>query len=392
MTAIGEGAPIASPGSSRRFDVDWRPYTMLIVLVLLGLAFQVLTEGLFLTPRNLSNLARQASLTAILSAGMVAVIVAGHIDLSAGSAVGLVTVAAAWLQVELGQGAIVAVLVALAVGLAMGAWQGAWIAYGRVPSFVVTLAGLLIFRGVALVITEGLTLSPLDPAFVELGQGFLSPEASLVLAVVVACLAVTGLVVARRQRLRHDLPVGSPRAFAIRVIALLALIAAVAASAWLYRGIPYPVLVMIVVGVVLALMMRRTTFGRRLYAIGGNADAARLSGIDVRRHTFLVFLLMGLLYGIVGILLAARLDSGPPNAGVFMELDAIAAAVIGGTSLLGGIGTVEGALVGAFLMTSIANGMSLLNVLTWWQQIVTGLLLMGAVLIDIHSKRRAHQV
>jgi D-xylose transport system permease protein len=363
---------------------------MLIVLVVLALAFQVLTDGLFATPRNLSNLARQASLTAILSAGMVAVIVAGHIDLSAGSAVGLVTVVAAWLQVEAGQTAIVAVVVAIVVGLALGAWQGAWVAYGRVPSFVVTLGGLLIFRGIALVITEGVTLSPLDPAFVELGQGFLAPETTLVLAAIVSVVAVAAIVASRRARVRHGLPIPSRRSAIVRVAALFVVIAAIAASAWLYRGIPYPVLIMIVVGVLLALMMRRTTFGRRLYAIGGNAEAARLSGIDVRRHTFLVFLLMGLLYGIVGILLAARLNSGPPNAGTFMELDAIAAAVIGGTSLLGGVGTVEGALVGAFLMASISNGMSLLNVLTWWQQIVTGLLLMGAVLIDIHSKRRAH--
>lgn len=378
-------------GRARRADVDWRPYTMLIVLVVVAIGFQALTEGLFLTPRNASNLARQASLTAILSFGMVAVIVAGHIDLSAGSAVGLVTVVAAWVQVEGGQGAVVAVLAALAAGLLMGAWQGLWVAYGRVPSFVVTLAGLLLFRGIALVITEGTTLSPLDPAFVQLGQGFLAPDLTLVVVSVVLVAGVGAMVGARRARLRHGLAVVSRPVFLLRTLVLAAVLGVAALGATLYRGLPFPVVAMVVIGVLLAVMMRRTTFGRRLYAIGGNPDAARLSGIDVRLHSFLVFLLMGLLYSVVGILLAARLDAGPPNAGTFMELDAIAAAVIGGTSLLGGIGSVEGALVGAFLMAGISNGMSLLNVLTWWQQIVTGLLLMGAVFIDINSKRRAHR-
>jgi D-xylose transport system permease protein len=362
---------------------------MLLVLVVVALAFQALTDGLFLTPRNLSNLARQASLTAILAAGMVAIIVAGHIDLSAGSAVGLVTVVAAWLQVEAGWQAVPAIVASLGAGLAMGIWQGGWIAFGRVPSFVVTLGGMLIFRGIALVITEGQTLSPLKPDFVVLGQGFLGREVAVLALAVVYLATLVVLFRSRRANAAHGLPV--PRVAATVTVAAVVLIVftAVGAVGSLYLGIPYPVFVMVVIAALLAFVMRRTSFGRRLYAIGGNPEAAALSGISIPRHTFAVFVLMGLLYGLVGVLLAARLDSGPPNAGTFMELDAIAAAVIGGTSLLGGIGSIEGAIVGALLMASISNGMSLMNILTWWQQIVTGLLLMGAVFVDINSKRRA---
>ncbi len=369
--------------------VDLRPYTMLLVLILVAIAFQILTDGLFLTPRNLSNLVRQGSLTAILAAGMVAVIVSGHIDLSAGSAVGLVAVVAAWAQVDAGQGATIGLIAALAVGLALGIWQGAWIAYGNVPSFVVTLGGMLIFRGIALVITEGRTLSPLDPAFVLFGQGFIGAETAIGMLAIAYLATLVFLYRSRRSRARYDLPVASRASTIAVAIMVLSFFSAIAVAASHYLGVPYPVFVMVVIASLMAVVMRRTPFGRRLYAIGGNPDAARLSGIDIRRHTFLVFLLMGMLYGIVGVLLAARLDAGPPNAGTFMELDAIAAAVIGGTSLLGGIGKIEGALIGAMLMASISNGMSLMNVLTWWQQIVTGLLLMTAVLVDINTKRRA---
>lgn len=393
---LGRDRPAAEVPSPSRIpsfirSVDWRPYAMVLVLVVVALGFQALTDGLFLTPRNLSNLARQASLTAILATGMVALIVAGQIDLSAGSAVGLVTVVAAWLQVEAHWDAVPAILAALTAGLAMGIWQGAWIAFGRVPSFVVTLGGMLIFRGVALVITEGQTLSPLQPDFVILGQGFLGREVAVA---ALAALYIATLIViyrSRRSNAAHGLPV--PRVSTTITVATLVLIvlAAVGAVGSLYLGIPYPVFVMAVIAAVIAFVMRRTSFGRSLYAIGGNPEAAALSGISISRHTFVVFVLMGFLYGVVGILLAARLDAGPPNAGTFMELDAIAAAVIGGTSLLGGIGSVEGAIIGALLMASISNGMSLLNILTWWQQIVTGLLLIGAVFVDIKSKRRSGQ-
>jgi D-xylose transport system permease protein len=315
--------------------------------------------------------------------------VSGHIDLSAGSAVGLVAVVAAWVQVDAGLGAEAAILAALAVGLLMGAWQGLWIAYGHVPSFVVTLGGLLLFRGLALVITEGRTLSPLEPGFVVFGQGFLGAVPAIVIMALVYVVVLALISRSRRARARLDLPAASRRSSVGVAGVTLVLFVAVGLGASLYLGVPYPVVIMAVVITLLAIMMRQSTFGRRLYAIGGNPDAALLSGIDIRRNTFLVFVLMGLLYSVVGILLSARLNAGPPNAGIFMELDAIAAAVIGGASLLGGIGTVQGALLGAVLMASIANGMSLMNILTWWQQIVTGLLLMTAVLIDVNSKRRS---
>ena len=360
---------------------------MVLVLLAIWIFFEIGTDGLFLSSANMTNLLRQASLVGILAVGMVLVIVSGHIDLSAGSAVGLTAIVAAELQINQGMSTVPTILLVILIGLAMGVWQGFWIAYAGVPSFVVTLAGLLAFRGIALVITKGFTFAPFHDSFVKVFQSFLEIGVSVALVAVAYVLYVGGTT---WERLRLA---GRPSRSTIASIVLGALVLAGAFVylGWVFadnRGMPIPILIAAAIAAALAFTARRTRFGRHLYAIGGNREAARLSGINIARNTFLVFVLMGGLYAVVGILLGARLNSAPPNAGFFMELDAIAAAVIGGTSLMGGTGTIGGALVGALLVQSIANGMSLENIQSDYQLIVTGMLLIVAVYIDMATKRR----
>jgi D-xylose transport system permease protein len=379
--AAGELAR-AGKVSRRLRALNLRAYGMLLVLIAIWIYFQVQTDGLFLSSGNMTNLLRQASLVAILAVGMVLVIVSGHIDLSAGSAVGLIAIIAADLQINHGVATVPTIAIAILAGLGMGVWQGFWIAYGGVPSFVVTLAGLLMFRGIALVITKGFTFAPFEDSFVQIFQGFLSAGVSVALLALVFGL-YAGATTWERFRVS-----GRPSAATIAntIFGLIVLAGAFVYFGWAFadaRGMPRPILVLGVIAGVLAFVARRTRFGRHLYAIGGNREAARLSGINIKRNTFLVFVLMGALYGVVGVLLGARLASAPPNAGFFMELDAIAAAVIGGTSLMGGVGTIGGAVVGALLLQSIANGMSLQNIQSDYQLIVTGLLLIAAVYIDM---------
>lgn len=367
--------------------LNLRAYGMLFVLIAIWVYFQVQTDGLFLSSGNMTNLLRQASLIAILAVGMVLVIVSGHIDLSAGSAVGLIAIIAADLQINHGVATVPTIALAILAGLGMGVWQGFWIAYAGVPSFVVTLAGLLMFRGIALVITKGFTFAPFEESYLKVFQSFL--EVGLSVALIVAVFVLFAVATAwERLRLSRRPSVST----VVNTVAGVIIVAgACAYLAWVFtddRGMPVPILILGVIAGVLAFAARRTRFGRHLYAIGGNRDAARLSGINIRRNTFFVFVLMGALYGVTGVLLGARLASAPPNAGFFMELDAIAAAVIGGTSLMGGVGTIGGALVGALLLQSIANGMSLQNIQSDYQLIVTGLLLIGAVYIDMVTKRR----
>jgi D-xylose transport system permease protein len=382
----GEGAR-GTRISNRLRALNLRAYGMLIVLVAIWIYFQAQTDGLFLSSGNMTNLLRQASLVAILAVGMVLVIVSGHIDLSAGSAVGLIAIIAADLQINHGVATVPTIALAILAGLGMGVWQGFWIAYAGVPSFVVTLAGLLMFRGIALVITKGFTFAPFEDSYLKVFQSFLEVGVSVALIVVVFLLYGAATT---WERLRFS---GKPSASTVvNTVAVVLIVGGVCAYfAWVFadnRGMPVPILILGCIAGVLAFAARRTRFGRHLYAIGGNRDAARLSGINIRRNTFFVFVLMGALYGVTGVLLGARLASAPPNAGFFMELDAIAAAVIGGTSLMGGVGTIGGALVGALLLQSIANGMSLQNIQSDYQLIVTGMLLIGAVYIDMVAKKR----
>lgn len=372
-------------------QVDWRIASAALVLVVLAVVFHVASDEVFFTPRNLSLLLRQASLVAILAAGVSVLMIMAEIDLAIGSAVFLTGVVAAELVVTHGQSTWLGVAAALGTGIALGAWNGFWVSRLAVPSFVVTLAGLLAFQGLGLLITDAATVGPLPQDFVDLNESFVPKRISYLLLVSFGLVA--GALVFRRHRVeRHRHNVASGVQLTLRTGGIVAL---VGLAMWItggFLGLPAAVLWVVGIGATLFFVMGRTTFGRNAYMIGANREAAFLAGINVRRHIFMGFVLMGVLYGIGGVLLDARLSASSPAAGQFLELNAIAAAVIGGTSLMGGVGTIAGAMIGALLLATIDNGMNLLNVNSFAQLIVKGLILILAVALDQFANRRQRRV
>ena len=395
-----------------------RAYTMIIALVAIWLFFQWKTMGIspaypygiFLHPNNFSNLLQQMSVTGVLAVGMLMVIVAGQIDLSVGSIVGLAGGVAAMAQDPYGLGG--ALGIALVTGVVVGAVQGSLIAYGNIPAFIVTLGGLLAWRGVILGLSKGATIPVRLTFFRELGVGKLPQEVGVIIGVVAIAAVVFMTVSRNRARKRHGLTVPSVGATALRVLVPVALVALF--IYWInlgggmpvpvlvllvvvgfimalnsYAGVPIPVIILLAIAVLGAFLTQNTTFGRYLYAIGGNPDAARLSGINIRRYILAAYCVLGLLVGVASLLHTGRVGSASPDAGTLMELDAIAACVIGGTSLMGGRGTVSGAVVGALIMASLDNGMSLLNVENYTQYIVKGAVLVAAVGFDMLGRRKS---
>jgi len=384
--------------------IDARMLAMLAALLVIWLVFAVLTDGIFLTPRNLYNLAVQSTVVGIMATGMVLVIVARHIDLSVGSVLGFTGMVIATLQVEVFPlGAPwnwpLTILIGLGMGALVGCWQGYWVAYRGVPAFVVTLAGLLMFRGGAWLVTEGRTVAPLDPTYQLLGGGIagsIGATWSWIVGIV-AIAALAGLLWrARRSRQRHGFTV-KPLALELVTFAIwsaliigfvLVMNAYTKPRTDIARGIPVPVLILIAVVIVMTLIARTTRFGRYVFAMGGNPEAAELSGIDVKRTTMMIFALMGVLCAIAAVITTARLNAGANSMGLLAELNVIAAAVIGGTSLAGGIGTVGGAILGAVVMQSLDNGMVLMGVSSAMRQVIIGLVLIAAVWFDTVYRRR----
>lgn len=362
--------------------------TILIATVAIWILFTVLTGGNFLTTRNLSNLFRQMSITGILAIGMVFVIILGEIDLSVGSTLGLLGGIAAILNVWFGLSAIPTMVITLILGIIIGAWNGYWIAFRNVPSFIVTLASMLVFRGILIGITGGNTVAPLTADFKTVGQAYLPTVfgyALVVLAVVGSAYLILGN---RKNKIKYNIEVKS-MAFDVSIIAAIGILSlGLVVILNDYQGFPIPVFIMLVIALILSFIGTKTIFGRRVYGIGGNRDAARLSGINVKKHILVVYSMVGLLAAVAGILLTARLNAGSVAAGQNAELDAIASCVIGGASLAGGTGSVVGALVGALVMASVDNGMSMMNTPTFWQYIVKGLILLIAVWMDISSKNK----
>lgn len=373
-------------------------------IALLAAGFDLASDGVFLTPRNLYNLAVQSSVVAILACGMVLVIASGHIDLSVGSVLGVSGMCVAFLQADAPAGAgwpwPLALAAGLAVGAAIGAWQGMWVAWRGVPSFVVTLAGLLIFRGAAFLVTDGRTVAPLDPSFQLLGgglRGSVGEGWSWMLGL--AAVAVLAVVrVARRKRGReHGLEatsalreVGMVLVPAAAILAFVAVMnAAERPGSDAGRGVPAPVLIAIGCAGATAFLAHATAFGRHVFAIGGGLPAALRAGIRVPHVLLGVFVWMSFLASVGGAITSARLGAGTNSMGTLAELSAIAAAVIGGTSLAGGGGHIGGALLGALLMMSLENGMVLLGVSSALRQVVIGLVLIGAVWIDVQARKRA---
>ncbi|WP_461200367.1 sugar ABC transporter permease [Anoxybacillus sp. TBDG-1] len=367
--------------------IDIRAYTMIGALIAIWIFFGMLNET-FLSARNLSNLFTQMSVTAILAIGMVLVIVAGHIDLSVGSIVGLTGGVAAILSNWMGMPTSVVILCTLLAGALVGLVQGWLVAYRAIPAFIVTLGGMMIFRGALMGITKSTTIPIFDAQFIALGSAYFTD----VFGIILAAMAVVALFVStfrkRKSRQQYGFTV-SPLPFELtKLFVISALILVFVVTMNSYKGIPFPIIFVIALALIFSFIATKTTFGRHVYAIGGNVEAARLSGINIQRHTMMLFVFTGLLSAIAALVLTARLSSATISAGQMYELDAIAACVIGGTSLMGGSGTIIGAIIGAMVMTSLDNGMSLLGMETFWQYIVKGSILILAVWIDIASRKR----
>ena len=373
--------------ATRQDRVDLRNYTLLIVVAAVFAVFQVLTDGLFLSQRNLGLLALQATIVGLSSISAVMLIVTRNFDLSVGSAVALVGVVLASLTVKLGWNPWLAVVAAILAGIVLGAWNAVWVAKVGVSSFIVTLAGMMIFRGISLIVTDGATVAPLPATLTDLAAGYLGPVPSIaVIVTAFGAFALFTIASARRAQrfgLIRDWHRSLPRSL---VPATLAAVLAIYVS--LGEGLPYLILVLALMATLADVLMRRTRFGAQLYAVGGNPEAARLSGIVLSRVVFANFVIAGFFYGITGVALTARVSGAiGGTAGLFLELDAIAAAVIGGTSLAGGRGRILGALLGATLMGALNNGMSLMNIATFYQQTARGSVLLLAVAIDQISRR-----
>ena len=370
----------------RQWFARYKILALLFAVALIWLFFTVLTHGAFATPRNLSNLLRQMSISGMLACGMVFVIIAGEIDLSVGSLLGLLGGIAAILDANRNWPIEATIPAVLALGVVAGLFNGWLSTYRRVPSFIVGLGGMLAYRGVLLGITGGATIAPVSDRFVFLGQGYLPRLAGDALAVLL--FAVLAFVTARQRgnRRRYDLPVPPLWQDAAKIVGAGAIILAFMATLNGYGGLPVPVLLVLLMLGIFTWVATQTVFGRRIYSVGSNLEATRLSGVDTNRVKLAIFALMGLMCAFAGIVNTARLAAGSPSAGTMGELDAIAACFIGGTSMRGGSGTVYGALVGALVMASLDNGMSMLDVDAYWQMIAKGAILVLAVWIDVVSR------
>jgi D-xylose transport system permease protein len=363
-----------------------RAYTMLGALVLIWLFFHWQTGSVFLTSRNLSNLMLQTSVTGIIAVGMLMVIISGNIDLSVGSLLALAGGVGAICLTNLGYGLLPSILIAIAVGVFIGFFQGLLTAYASIPAFIVTLGGLLAWRGAIKGISQSETVAITDANFKAIGQSYVAPQIGWVIAAIAIAAVLYGAM--RRAKVKKEYGLGGSIGSELGV-ALLP-VAGIVAFIFVmndYAGIPVPVLIYLAVALFGFFITNNTTFGRYIYAIGGNAEAARLSGINNKMVILKVFALLGAFTGIAALIYTARVASASPDAGTLLELDAIAACVIGGTSLMGGRGTVFGASLGALIMASLDNGMSLLNYADYTQEIIKGSILVVAVGADMIGRK-----
>ncbi|MGM9428478.1 multiple monosaccharide ABC transporter permease [Hydrogenophaga sp. MI9] len=376
---------------------NFREYGMLISLVAIMAFFQVMTDGTLMQPLNLTNLVLQNSYIVIMALGMLLVIVAGHIDLSVGSVCGFIGALAAVLMVNYEWHFVPATLVCLVTGAVIGAAQGWFVAFFRIPSFIVTLAGMLVFKGLALALLQGQSVGPFPESFQKLSSGFIpdlfSEEGlrltSLLIGVVAAALLALSTLRARRNQLRHGIDTEPLALFAIKLAVFAGLLVFFGYMMASYKGLPNVLIVMALLIVAFDFVTARTVLGRRIYALGGNEKAAKLSGIKTERLSFYTFVNMGVLAALAGLIFAARLNTATPKAGLGFELDVIAACFIGGASASGGVGKVMGAVIGAFIMGVMNNGMSIMGVGIDYQQVIKGLVLLAAVFVDVYNKNKA---
>nr|WP_282547757.1 multiple monosaccharide ABC transporter permease [Streptomyces rochei] len=375
---------------------NMRQYGMLIALGLIVALFAVWSDGDLLLPRNVSNLVLQNSYILILAIGMMLVIISGHIDLSVGSLTAFTGAMAAVLMVENDLPWPVAVLLCLAIGAAAGAAQGFFIAYLGIPSFIVTLSCMLLFRGLTEIFLEGQTLGPFPKDLQKVANGFLpevGPETNyhnltLLLGFALIAFVIYQEVRDRKRQQEFALEVLPAKLFLLKLVALVSAVLVVTLLLASYKGAPIVLLILGVLVVGFGYLMRNAIIGRHIYAIGGNLPAAKLSGVKDKKVTFLVFLNMGMLAALAGLVFAARFNAASPKAGLNFELEAIAASFIGGASMSGGVGTVLGAIIGGLVLGVLNNGMNLVGIGTDWQQVIKGAVLLAAVGFDVWNKRR----
>lgn len=382
------------------FRNNMRQYGMLIALVVIMVFFQVATKGILLVPMNVTNLILQNSYVFILAIGMTLCIVAGgHIDLSVGSLCAFIGAIVGTLIINMKVNVLVAMGVALLIGVVVGMWQGFWIAYVRIPSFIVTLAGMLIFRGLTITILAGQTLSPFPESFQQISGGFI-PDLfgktglglnmlTLIVGLILSVVYILMEIRKRAEKRKYAFEITPVPMFIAQIVVIVGAINLLAYWLSAYKGIP---IIFIIIGaliVIYTIFTTNTAPGRYIYAMGGNEKAAKLSGVKVDKMLFLVYVNMAVMTAIAAVAFASRLNAASPQSGDKFELDAIAACFIGGASAYGGIGTVIGAIIGALVMGVLNNGMSIMGVGSDWQQTVKGIVLLAAVAFDVYSKKKA---
>lgn len=373
-----------------------RKFGMIIALVGIALFFQILTEGILLTPLNVTNIIMQNSYIIVLAIGMMIIIITGEIDLSVGSVAAFIGSIAGVLIATLDLPVTLGIVVCLLLGAVIGAWQGFWVAYVKIPSFVVTLAGMLLFRGLTLVVLEGRTIAPFPNEFRTISSAFLPDifvggELRLLTIIIGIIASVLYILFELRQRKVTNAYNFKTSSYGLLLAKMALLVVTINAFTYvlaLYQGVPVVLLILIALVLGYTFVMNKTILGRHIYAVGGNMNAAQLSGVRTKKMKFLAFVNMGVLAALAGLIFAARLNAATPQAGQLFELDAIAAAVIGGASFTGGIGTIFGAVIGALVMGVLNNGMSLMGIGTDWQQAIKGLVLLGAVAFDVINKNK----
>ncbi|MCI2957515.1 sugar ABC transporter permease [Agromyces atrinae] len=399
-TAVGATVnPIENKFTERLSHIlaDLGKNGIFIALIAVVVLFSILTNGILLRPQNISNLIVQNGYILVLAIGMVMVIIAGHIDLSVGSVAAFVGACSGVFAVHWGMPWWLAVILSLGIGALVGVWQGFWIAYVGIPAFIVTLAGMLIFRGLALVVLGNSNIGSFPAEYRALGNGFLSDVFGDFeldpLTLGVGVIAVIALIVqqvrTRRGRQKYGQDTEPIIWFIVKLVLVAGAIGLFAFALASYKGIPVTLIILAVLVLVYGIVMNRTVFGRHIYAIGGNRHAAELSGIKTRRVDFWLFVNMGLLAALAGLIFTARLNLAGPKAGDGFELEAISAAFIGGAAVQGGVGTIGGAIIGGLIIGVLNNGMSIMGIGIEWQQAVKGLVLLLAVAFDVYNKRRS---
>lgn len=381
-----------------RFMAHLKQNAMIIALIFIVILFQITTDGILLKPLNVTNLILQNSYILVLAIGMLLCILSGgNIDLSVGSVAAFVGAISATLSVTFGMSTVPTIIISLLVGAAVGVWQGYWIAYVRIPAFIATLAGMLVFRGLTMVILKGRTLAPYPVSYQKIASGFI-PDiigdgsglhlTTVLIGVIFSLIYIYMRIKSRQSKKQFNFEVSSTLSFILITTAIVVTINLFTVWLALYKGIPNVLVLLATLVIVYSFLTNKTIIGRHIYAFGGNEKAARLSGVKTNRVLFGVYVNMAILAALAGIIFSGRLNAATPKAGTLFELDAIAACYIGGASATGGIGTIIGAIIGGLIMGVLNNGMSIMGVSIDWQQAIKGMVLLSAVAFDVYSKKR----